>query len=965
MPPAAARTSTKRTRAGKGVIAVRGAAEHNLRNVDVEIPRDSLVVITGVSGSGKSSLAFDTVFAEGQRKYMESLTAYARQFLQQLSKPAIESIEGLPPTIAIQQRSGGHNPRSTVATTTEIQDYLRLLYARAGRPTCWAPVDGGGTCGRPIEGTSSAAIVQALLQLASGTRLMLCAPIVRARKGYHKDVLEDLQRAGFVRVRVNGTVHDLRDVLSRDGENPLDLGRYEQHDIEAVVDRIVISPDVKQRLQESVETSLRAGGGLLLTLEERDGEWITSHWSEHLACTEHPACAMEAIEPRLFSFNSPFGACQRCDGLGSIREFDTNLVIPDPSLPFDGGAVLPWRGNGKRMNSWYARQMRKFREHAGVDKGTPFNKLNPKHTKLLLYGAPPGRFKFEGVLTNLTRRWRETESEHVREKLAQYMAQHTCPECHGARLRSQSVHVMLPGPDGEGVSLADVGRMTITQASTFFDELQLSTESAAIAAPILREVQARLGFLMSVGLEYLTLDRAANTLSGGEAQRIRLATQVGSGLVGVCYVLDEPTIGLHQRDNARLIRTLRGLADIGNTVLVVEHDEEMIRAADQVIDMGPGAGVHGGSVVAQGTVKQLQANRASQTGDYLAGRKHVGDADRAPRLLNAKKALTVKGARANNLQSIDVAFPLHGLTCVTGVSGSGKSTLVNDVLLQVALKEKHGARVIPGGHDRVNGLHLIDRIVQVDQSPIGRTPRSNPATYTSIFDDIRKLFAATREARLRGWQPGRFSFNVKGGRCEECQGQGVKRIEMHFLPDVFVTCTACEGTRYDPQTLEVKWKGKSIADVLDMTIEEAAPFFEAQGRMHRMLVCLNEVGLGYLELGQKATTLSGGEAQRVKLARELGANRQGSVLYILDEPTTGLHFSDVDRLLSVLQRLADRGNTLIVIEHNLDVIKAADWIIDLGPEGGSGGGTVVATGTPSDIAAIPESRTGACLRDID
>ncbi|MCH2136963.1 MAG: excinuclease ABC subunit UvrA [Phycisphaerales bacterium] len=944
-------------------IVVRGACEHNLEGIDVEIPRDQLVVITGVSGSGKSSLAFDTIFAEGQRKYMESLTAYARQFLQQMSKPRIDSIEGLPPTIAIAQRSGGHNPRSTVATTTEIQDYLRLLWARAGRPTCWAPTKGGGTCGREIEGTSASTIVDRLEAIEPGRRLMLCAPLVRGRKGFHKEVLEDLQRAGFVRVRVDGSVRDLREALAEGTENPLGIARHERHDIEAVVDRLVTGGDNRQRLAESVETALRAGGGLLLTLLEDGDNWQETIWSEHLACPEHPQNAIEALEPRLFSFNSPWGACPRCDGLGTIREFDCDLVIPDPSLPFDGGAIVPWRRNGKRMNSWYARQLRRFREHTGVAKGTPFEKLKSADRELLLEGAQ-GRFKFEGVLPNLTRRWRETASEHVRERLAGFMAQHTCPDCQGARLRPAATHVLLEGPDGARLSIADLGRLTISQARAFMDGLSLSPEANAIAAPIRREVDARLSFLQSVGLEYLTLDRASNTLSGGEAQRIRLATQVGSGLVGVCYVLDEPTIGLHQRDNARLIRTLRGLVDIGNTVLVVEHDEEMIRAADHVIDMGPGAGRHGGRVVAQGSVPDIEHNPDSITGSYLSGRCTVDSMGREPRPMSKRKAITVKRARAHNLKSVDVAFPLGGLVCVTGVSGSGKSTLVNEVLLKAAQRKLHEARVVPGAHDRVNGLHQIDRVVQVDQSPIGRTPRSNPATYTGIFDAIRNLFAATKEARLRGWQPGRFSFNVKGGRCEACAGQGVKRIEMHFLPDVFVTCDACQGTRYDAGTLEVLFKGRSISQVLSMTIEDACAFFESHGAIHRMLSCLNDVGLGYIELGQTAPTLSGGEAQRVKLARELGAKRQGTVLYILDEPTTGLHFKDVSRLLEVLQRLADRGHTLVVIEHNLDVIKAADWIIDLGPEGGSGGGTLVACGTPSQVAATDGSITGAVLQTL-
>ena len=944
-------------------IRIRGAAEHNLRSVDVDLPRDQLIVITGVSGSGKSSLAFDTIFAEGQRKYMESLSAYARQFLAQMSKPDIDSIEGLPPTIAIQQRSGGHNPRSTVSTTTEIHDYLRLLFARCGTPTCWAPVAGGGTCGLPIDSTSATQIIDRLLTLPDGRKLILCAPVVRGRKGYHRDTVERLQKDGFVRARVDGEIVDIRSKLAEGGDNPLELGRYVRHDIEAVVDRVVIKKGIRPRLADSIETALRIGEGRLLVLELDGDETIEHRFSDRMSCPEHPERNLDELEPRLFSFNSPFGACRTCDGLGAIDEFSIELLIPDGSLGLGQQAIPAWTKSGRRLNNWYGRQLRNFCDAMDVDRSTPVETFSEEQRHVLLHGTDGpktrGVFHFEGILPNLQRRLKQTESDMVRDRLRSYMSSSVCPDCNGARLRTEALHVLIETCEGP-MSIADINHATIGQARRLLTDPPLPGTKSDIAAPILRELQARLGFLESVGLEYLSLDRASNTLSGGEAQRIRLATQVGSGLVGVCYVLDEPTIGLHHRDNDRLVRTLRNLSDIGNTVVVVEHDEGMIRAADHVLDIGPGPGVHGGNVVSQGTVADLEADPNSLTGQFLSGTRTL-DVREERRTADPSRAIVVKGARANNLQDVDAAFPLGVLTCVTGVSGSGKSTLVNQVLLRGALRALHGGRDTPGQHDSINGLEAIDRVVAVDQSPIGRTPRSNPATYTGIFDPIRKLFTATREAKIRAYEPGRFSFNVKGGRCESCQGQGVQKIEMHFLPDVFVTCDACNGKRYNPETLEILWRHKSIADVLEMTIEDAIEFFEAHQKIHRMLCCLRDVGLGYIRLGQPSTTLSGGEAQRIKIARELGTRQQGTVLYVLDEPTTGLHFADVEKLLQVLDRLVDRGHPLVVIEHNIDVIQHSDWIIDLGPEGGSGGGRIVATGTPEDVALVEESRTGQVL----
>ena len=952
-------------------ISIRGAREHNLRGIDLDIPRDQLVVVTGLSGSGKSSLAFDTIYAEGQRKYVESLSAYARQFLEQMHKPDIEEIEGLPPTIAIEQRSASHNPRSTVATTTEIYDYLRLLLARAGRPHCWHTDDDGQVCGRAISSTSATQIVDQVLALPAGTKLMVLAPLIRGKKGEHKEALEGIQRQGFVRARIDGEVVDLR--------HARELNKHQAHTIEAVVDRIIIKDDVRSRLADSIEISLKLTDGLvIITVMEDNGadQWTDHLYSEKYACPEHPECALEDLAPRLFSFNSPYGACPACDGLGTIMEFDEQLIVPDPSLSLSDGAVDAWRKHGKRMNIYYNRMIRRFCRDFDCGAETPYKDLKKSVRRILMHGTTTrdeSRYNtfFEGVIPNLQRRWENTDSEYVKQRLHNYLSEAPCENCGGARLRREALHVMVEAdfePPGLGKAMGlpgmfnirDIVSMTIGQARRFFERLKLDREQQAIAEPIVKEVRARLGFMVDVGLDYLTLDRSTGTLSGGEAQRIRLATQVGSGLVGCCYVLDEPTIGLHQRDNDRLIRTLRHLTDIGNTVIVVEHDEDTIRSADWIIDIGPGPGRHGGRVIAQGDLNHIMASGESITAKYLTGEYAIHMPDRR-RDVDTANAMVVKAARENNLKRIDVAFPTHGLLCVTGVSGSGKSTLVNQILLRGLHRHLHGGREKPGAHDRINGMGNIDRVIEVDQSPIGRTPRSNPATYTGVFDEIRKLYALTREAKIRGYKPGRFSFNVKGGRCEACQGQGVKKIEMHFLPDVYVECEQCKGTRYNRETLEIKYKGKSIADVLAMTVEEALEFFEAFPKIVQMLRTLRDVGLGYVHLGQASTTLSGGEAQRVKLATELGKNAGGHTVYVLDEPTTGLHFADIHNLLNVLHRLVDKGHTVIVIEHNLDVIKCADWIIDLGPEGGDGGGRVVAEGTPEQVAATAGSFTGQFL----
>jgi excinuclease ABC subunit A len=980
------------------MISIRGAREHNLRGIDIDIPRDRLVVITGLSGSGKSSLAFDTIYAEGQRKYIESLSAYARQFLDQLRKPDIESIEGLPPTIAIEQRSASHNPRSTVATTTEIYDYLRLLFARVGSPRCWMPTKIGkdGTviefCDHLIEGQNATQIVDHVLSLPGGTKLMILAPLVRGKKGHHKDVFETMIRQGLVRARVDGEILDLRQVQQSKDGTPFTTKtqRYQQHTIEAVVDRIVVrgsgngeqgsgkdKPDdidaERSRIADSIELALKLGEGLVVIAsqapESRSPNSEPQHWhdqvfSEKYACPIHPECSLAELEPRLFSFNSPHGACPKCGGLGTIMEFDPLLVVPDESKPLSGGAIDAWRHYGPRMNIHYARILRRFCREFKVDYDTPFNKLPKAQRRILLQGtterdAQTFGAHFEGVIPHLQRRWQTTDSEWVKNKLHPFLSDAPCETCKGARLREEALHVFIKTDDLK-LNIHDATSLTIEHAVDVFQHLRLSAEQKQIAAPILKEVNARLGFMMSVGLGYLSLSRATSTLSGGESQRIRLATQVGSGLVGCCYVLDEPTIGLHQRDNDRLIATLRHLTDIGNTVIVVEHDEDTIRAADHLIDIGPGPGRHGGRIVAQGTLEEVLRDENSLTAQFLNGERCIAVPEKR-RELDHRKPLTVTGARQNNLKNINAAFPLGGLVCVTGVSGSGKSTLVNQILLRAVKRELLGSREKPGAHDKLVNAERIDRIIEVDQSPIGRTPRSNPATYTGTFDAIRQLFAKTKEAKVRGYLPGRFSFNVKGGRCEACQGQGTKKIEMHFLPDVFVECEACKGKRYNRETLEITYRGQSIADVLQMTIEDALSFFDSFPEIKRMLDALSDVGLGYVQLGQASTTLSGGEAQRVKLATELGKRPTGHTLYVLDEPTTGLHFADIEKLLSVLGRLADQGNTVLVIEHNLDVIQCADWVLDLGPEGGDKGGRLIAAGTPEDLCNAPDSYTGQFL----
>ncbi|HET6428723.1 MAG TPA: excinuclease ABC subunit UvrA [Phycisphaerae bacterium] len=927
-------------------IVVLGAKEHNLQNINVRIPRGKLVVITGLSGSGKSSLAFDTLYAEGQRKYVESLSAYARQFLEQLQKPDVEHIEGLPPTIAIEQRAGGANPRSTVATTTEIYDYMRLLFARVGKPHCWV-------CGRPITSQTVSQMVDAIFQLPEGTRFMVLAPVVRGQKGQHVDLLRHVQREGFVRVRIDGAMYDLREVP------PLEKNRV--HTVEVVVDRLILKPSVKIRLSDSIETALSLAEGLVVISHEKPDQkgepaWADTVFSATFACPTHPQANLEELSPRMFSFNSPYGACADCDGLGTILEFDPDLIVPDATKSLSAGAIDAWRHGGKRMNILYNRMIRRFCRTFGVDPYTPYEKIPPPHRKALMYGKTAGKKTFEGVIPNLERRWSHTDSEFVKRRLHAYLSEQPCRTCGGARLRASSLAVRI----GER-NINDVSGMSISEAREYFESLDLDVERSQIAEQILREIRHRLTFMENVGLGYITLDRTSATLSGGEAQRIRLATQVGSGLVGVCYVLDEPTIGLHQRDNQRLIGTLRHLRDMDNTVIVVEHDEETIHAADHVIDMGPGAGRRGGRIVAEGPLEVILATPESITGKYLSGVLKI-ETPPQRRKMSMRHVIQIRGCRQNNLKDLDVRFPLGGIVCVTGVSGSGKSTLVNQTLLRALRRRLYTSRDKPGEFDKVLGTGQIDKVIEIDQSPIGRTPRSNPATYTGVFDLIRQLFAKTREAKIRGYKPGRFSFNVRGGRCEGCQGQGTKRIEMHFLPDVYVTCAECKGTRYNRETLEIRYRGRSIADVLGMRVEEALAFFENFPKVRQLLKALNDVGLGYVELGQSSTTLSGGEAQRVKLASELGKTATGHTLYVLDEPTTGLHFADIHSLLNVLNRLADMGNTIIVIEHNMDVIKCADWIVDLGPEGGDAGGRVIAEGTPEDIAACEHSYTGQFLQ---
>ena len=1022
--------------AGKA-IRIRGAREHNLKGIDVDIPRDRLVVVTGLSGSGKSTLAFDTVFAEGQRKYMESLSTYARQFLDQLQKPDVDEIEGLPPTIAIEQRSASSNPRSTVATTTEIYDYLRVLFARAGTPHCWV-------CGREIASQSPSQIVDAVMKLPAGTKLMVLSPLVRGQKGEHKDVFGAIHKQGFVRVRVDGTIHDLPTP-----EAAPKLQKTFVHHIEAVVDRIVLKPEIRSRLADSIETALKLAQGLVVvSVGQADNSWADQVYSEKFACPIHPEVSLPELEPRLFSFNSPHGACPDCHGLGTTCEFDPELIVADESLSLENGAIEAWRKNGKRMNIYYSRVLRQFCRDFGASYTLPYKDMPKKARDVLMYGTDArgdggtGTW-FEGVIPNLQRRFENTESEWVKARLHQYMSEQPCATCGGKRLRPAALAVRIHVQDGAvldaaggpaevhtsracstanvvcgpvpnhggidsvatpseevieepvenlngrakkngkgkkatkdsalstqhsappslpGYSIDDVTRLTVERAKRFFENLHLSEEGAKVAEPIVREISARLGFMHDVGLGYLTLDRKTATLSGGEAQRIRLATQVGSGLVGVCYVLDEPTIGLHQRDNTRLIRTLLKLRDIGNTVLMVEHDEDCIRAADHLIDIGPGAGAHGGNVVAAGPVPEVFTQTQSTTIKYLTGEYAITPPAQRRPVDAEKNCVELKGCRENNLKNVDVRIPLGGLVCVTGVSGSGKSTLINQTLIPALKRKLYGSKVKAGLHKAINGTTKIDKVIEIDQSPIGRTPRSNPATYTGVFDEIRKVFSQVREAKIRGYEQGRFSFNVKGGRCESCQGQGTKCIEMHFLPDVYVNCEVCHGRRYNAETLEIRYRGKNIADVLEMTVEEAYGFFENHPGISRMLKALNDVGLTYVKLGQPSTQLSGGEAQRVKLASELGKNPTGHTLYMLDEPTTGLHFADIHNLLNVLNRLADLGNTVLIIEHNLDVIKCADWLIDMGPEGGEGGGQVIAAGTPEQVADAPGSHTAEHLK---
>ncbi len=941
-------------------IRVQGARENNLKNVDLTIPRDAMVVFTGLSGSGKSSLAFDTIFAEGQRRYVESLSSYARMFLGQVDKPDVDFIEGLSPAVSIDQKSTSKNPRSTVGTITEIYDYMRLLWARIGHPHC-------PECGEEITQQTPQQIVDILQEYPERTRLQILAPVVSARKGEFVDLFKDLLTQGYSRARVDGETVQLSD--------PPKLAKQYKHTIEVVVDRIVIKDGIHQRLTDSIETALKLADGRVLidfVDREQDDPERTRSFSENLACPNNHPLQIDAIEPRAFSFNSPFGACSACDGIGSRLEVDTDLLVPNPDLTLGEGAIAPW-SQGKATTEYWLRLLAGLGEELGFDLNTPFKDLPAKTRAAILDGKDYkvevsyrnrfGRERrytsgFEGVKAYIKRKHEETESDFARDRYEQYMRQVACPSCGGARLNPTILGVKVGGK-----SIADITDLSLADALAFVRGLELSAREAKIGEQVLKEIDARLQFLLDVGLDYLTLSRSAGTLSGGEAQRIRLATQIGSGLVGVLYVLDEPSIGLHQRDNRRLIETLTKLRDMGNTLIVVEHDEDTMREADWIVDVGPGAGEHGGEIVHSGSFEELLKNTKSITGDYMAGRRSI-EVPASRRPVDKKRQLTVRGARENNLKNVTVSFPLGVFTAVTGVSGSGKSTLVNDILYTSLANKLNGAKQVPGRHKSIDGLEHLDKVIHVDQSPIGRTPRSNPATYTGVFDHIRKLFAETSEAKMRGYTPGRFSFNVKGGRCEDCSGDGTLKIEMNFLPDVYVPCETCHGKRYNRETLEVHYKGKTIADVLEMPVEEAAEFFAAFTPIARHLNTLVDVGLGYIRLGQPATTLSGGEAQRVKLATELQKRSNGRSIYVLDEPTTGLHFEDIRKLLAVLQSLVDKGNSVITIEHNLDVVKCADWIIDMGPEGGSGGGTVIAEGTPEQVAQVKGSHTGAFLAEI-
>ena len=937
-------------------IVVRGARTHNLKNISLTIPRDKLVVITGLSGSGKSSLAFDTLYAEGQRRYVESLSTYARQFLSMMEKPDIDHIEGLSPAISIEQKSTSHNPRSTVGTITEIYDYLRLLFARVGEPHC-------PEHNIKLQAQTVSQMVDKVMALPDGSRIMVLAPIIRARKGEHLHVFSELNSSGFIRARIDGLVCEI--------EFPPELEKNKKHSIDVVVDRLKIKPGLEQRLAESFETAIQLADGLaLVSITGEDGEKQKDDlvFSSLFAC---PQCghSISELEPRLFSFNNPAGACSTCDGLGVKQFFDESRIITDETLALAEGAIRGW----DRRNIYYFQMLTSLADHYGFTVETPFKKLSKKHQGFILKGSGKDvvdfhyvndrgdtitrSYPFEGILPNMERRYRETESNHVRDELAKYLSSQSCPDCSGTRLRKDARHVLI-----KGLNLPSITGMTVAQSSDYFKKLKLSGARAQIAEKILKELQDRLKFLIDVGLNYLTLSRSADTLSGGEAQRIRLASQIGAGLVGVMYILDEPSIGLHQRDNGRLLNTLFHLRDLGNTVIVVEHDEEAIASADHIIDIGPGAGVHGGEIVAEGTLDDIKKSKKSLTGKFLSGIEKI-DIPKIRVPYDDKKLLTLKGATGNNLQKVDLTIPLGLFTCVTGVSGSGKSTLINNTLYPITATKLNKATTLnPSPYEEIIGLEQLDKVVDIDQSPIGRTPRSNPATYTGIFTPVRELFAGTQEARTRGYKPGRFSFNVKGGRCEACQGDGLVKVEMHFLPDVYVACEVCRSKRYNRETLEVKYKGKNINEVLNMTIEDARVFFDAVPAISRKLQTLMEVGLSYICLGQAATTLSGGEAQRVKLSRELSKRDTGKTLYILDEPTTGLHFQDIRQLLKVLHHLRDAGNTIVVIEHNLDVVKTADWVVDLGPEGGSGGGNIIAEGTPEDVANIKKSYTGQYLK---
>jgi excinuclease ABC subunit A len=941
-------------------ISVRGAREHNLKSVDVDIPRDKLVVITGLSGSGKSSLAFDTIYAEGQRRYVESLSAYARQFLELMQKPDADHIEGLSPAISIEQKTTSKNPRSTVGTVTEIYDYMRLLYARVGIP--YSP-----TTGLPITSQTVSQMVDKVMEMAEGTRLYLLAPIVRGRKGEYRKEFMELLKAGFQRVKVDGEFYDIEDVP--------DLNKKIKHNIEVVVDRLVVRPDLETRLADSIETALQLSDGLVVTEVANDGA-IRTLFSAKFACPVS-GFTIEEIEPRLFSFNNPFGACPTCDGLGQKLYFDPELVVPDKKLSLNDGAIAPW---GKSNSPYYSQTLESLGRHFGFKTNTSYEKLPKNIQDVLLYGSGDEEVEiiyksdniksykikkiFEGIIGNIKRRWRETDSLTMRDELSKYQSSTTCDACSGHRLKAEALAVKI-----DGKHISEITELSVRKSYDWFQGLttKLTDKENEIASRVLKEISERLGFLNNVGLEYLNLSRKSGTLSGGESQRIRLASQIGSGLTGVLYVLDEPSIGLHQRDNSRLLQTLSNLRDMGNSVLVVEHDEEAILSADHVIDMGPGAGIHGGEVVAQGTPKQIMSNKKSLTGKYLSGKLSIPiPAERRKGHFAGKKRkeIVISGASSNNLKNITAKFPLGLMTCVTGVSGSGKSTLTIDTLYKAVARKVNRNRVIPGKHDTITGLEFIDKIVEIDQSPIGRTPRSNPATYTGAFTPIRDWFSSLPEAKTRGYKPGRFSFNVKGGRCEACQGDGLIKIEMHFLPDVYVKCDVCDGNRYNRETLEIKFKGKSISDILNMTVEDGVKFFAAIPSVCDKIKMMQKVGLDYIKIGQAATTLSGGEAQRVKLSKELSKRSTGRTLYILDEPTTGLHFEDIKKLLEVIQALVDMGNTVIIIEHNLDVIKTADWVIDIGPEGGSGGGMIIAEGTPEKVARVKDSFTGYYLQKV-